>query len=300
MLKGAGALSGPRLLTVSRKGKEWTNMNQKVVKLLRIVLFGVLIAAVGVVIWRQAEYAGGRADYDKAAELAGLTETAAPSATPSATPSGGPAAAEETLPPEEKAPIRLEDVDLAALQQVNSDVIGWISIPDTELSYPVLQGEDNQYYLNHTWRKQRNGVGAIYMDYRFDPGLTDFYTLIYGHRMHNATMFGSLARYDSKAYWEEHPSVYIAHEGGVNEYDIFAAFEASVDSDVYRRGFSQTEDRDAFISWCLEQSVIDTGVRPTAEGRIITLSTCTQSGGAATRWVVLASLAETEENSSAG
>ena len=102
------------------------------------------------------------------------------------------------------------------------------------------------------------------------------------------------------AYWEEHPSVYVAHEGGVNEYDIFAAFEASVDSDVYRRGFSQTEDREAFISWCLEQSVIDTGVRPTAEGRIITLSTCTQSGGAATRWVVLASLAETEENSSAG
>lgn len=267
-------------------------MNQKVVKLLRIVLIGVLIVAVGVVIWRQVEYAGGQSDYDQAAELAGLSGTAAPSAPPSASPSGGPAAAEGTLPPEEEVPIRLEEVDLAALQQVNSDVIGWISIPDTELSYPVLQGEDNQYYLNHTWRKQRNGVGAIFMDCRFDPELTEFYTLIYGHRMHNATMFGSLARYEDAAYWQEHPSVYLVLEGGVNRYDIFAAFEASVDSDVYRRGFSQPEDREAFISWCLEQSVIDTGVRPTAEGRIITLSTCTQSGGAATRWVVLAALGE--------
>lgn len=262
-------------------------MNQKVVKALKIVLGLVLAVAVAVVLCRQVQYAGGRSDYDQAAELAGLSGSEAPFAT-----APGESLAPEQTPAADEAPARLEELDLAALQQVNSDVVGWISIPDTELSYPVLQGEDNQYYLEHTWRKQRNGMGAIFLDCRFDPGLTDFYTLIYGHRMHNATMFGSLARYEDAAYWQEHPSVYLVNEGGVNRYDIFAAFEAGVDSDVYRRGFSQTQDREVFITWCLEQSVIDTGVRPTAGGRIITLSTCTRSGGAATRWVVLAALEE--------
>lgn len=265
-------------------------MNRKVVKALQIVLAVVLAAAVAVVLWRQAEYAGGAADYDQAAELAGLNQ---PPAQPSAAPGESDPPEEPNTPEQDMA--MLEELDLDALREVNGDVVGWIAIPGTQLSYPVLQGTDNQYYLNHTWQKQRNGVGAIFLDYRLDAGLTDFYTLIYGHRMHNGTMFGSLARYgDDKGYWKEHPSVYLTLEEGVKRYDVFAAFEASVQSHVYRRGFSEREDREAFIAWCLEQSVIDTGVRPTADGRIITLSTCTQSGGAATRWVVLAALAEEE------
>lgn len=271
-------------------------MNRTVIKVLRLVLAGVLVTALAVVLWRQVEYARAEEDYEQAAKLAGLPEAgssapAVPAASEEPTEKPSESSSEEVRP-SEPVGIPLEEVDLAALKQVNSDVVGWISIPDTELSYPLLQGTDNQYYLNHTWRKKSNGMGAIYLDYHFDPGLTDFYAIIYGHRMHNASMFGSLARYEKQEYWSKHPSVYLVLQEGVVRYDIFAAFEAGVQSDIYRLGFSQTEDREAFVSWCLEQSVIDTGLVPSPNGRIITLSTCTESGGAATRWVVLAALAE--------
>ena len=96
----------------------------------------------------------------------------------------------------------LAELDLAALQGVNPDVKGWIVIPDTPLSYPLLQGGNNQYYLNHTWQGNRNPMGAIFLDSNAGPG--DFSTLIYGHRMHNETMFGSLAEYRDLEYWRAH------------------------------------------------------------------------------------------------
>lgn len=86
---------------------------------------------------------------------------------------------------------------------------GWILIPNTVISYPLLQGEDNQYYLNHTWKKWTSAVGAIFMDSQNNPNLTDFNTIVYGHRMNNGSMFASLKNYKKQSYWQAHPCVYI-------------------------------------------------------------------------------------------
>ena len=268
-------------------------MKGKWIKALKIVLAVVLVVGLSVVLYRQMEYANGAADYGEAAELAGVPKSL-PSAAPAVTAAPSESPAPEPAAEPDPALALLAQVDLAALQEVNDEVRGWICIPDTELSYPLMLGADNQYYLNHTWQGNRNGVGAIFLDYRASADLTDFYTLIYGHRMNNTSMFGSISQYKNVEYWQAHPSVYIVCEGGVKRYDIFSTFETDIYSDVYRRSFPTAEDREAFLAWCLEQSAIDTGIVPAADGNIITLSTCTNNNRDH-RWVVLAALADSME-----
>lgn len=180
-------------------------------------------------------------------------------------------------------------LDLGALQAVNRDVLGWIEIPGTELSYPLLQGADNYYYLTRSWKRWNNAGGAIYMDSAADPGLGDFHTIIYGHRMNNDSMFGTLRHYAEQAYLEEHPCVYIVLADGVYRYEVYAAFEAGVDSLVYASGLAGRED--ALIALGRDSSPVGVGIVPTAEDRLLTLSTCT-AWGHANRWVVQCRLAE--------
>lgn len=177
-------------------------------------------------------------------------------------------------------------LDLSPLREVNADVVCWIEIPGV-LSYPVLQGEDNAYYLSHAWDGEENAAGAVFLDYRASAGLTDFHTLLYGHRMRDGSMFGSLKQYSDVGFWQEHPSVCLSDEDGIRRYDIFAAYEVGVAEIVYRQDLSSAEDRQELLRFGLDNSVIDTGIVPTVTDTIITLSTCTGSGRNA-RWVVQA------------
>lgn len=179
----------------------------------------------------------------------------------------------------------LKNMDFAALREVNDDVLGWIFVPDTRISYPLLQGEDNDYYLKHTWRKYRNAVGAIFLEWQCSPDLSDFNTIIYGHRISNRSMFGILLKYKDISYWKKHPRVYITDDNGSHIYDIFAAYEAELDAPAYWLNVNQQSDKQEFIDYCLAQSVIDTGIVPTTNDQIVTLSTCTGNGHS-TRWVV--------------
>ena len=196
--------------------------------------------------------------------------------------------------PEEPDPYaeELALTDLTALRAVNPDVVGWISIPETQLSYPLLQGEDNEYYLNHTWEKAWSSAGSIYLESQVSPDLSDFNTIVYGHRMRDGSLFGSLRDYNKQDHWEAHPSVYIADNNGVHRYDIFAAHEVGVREITYGLKIESEKVKQAFIDFSLERSVIDTGVVPTVEDRILTMSTCTGTGYD-TRWVVQARLART-------
>ncbi|MDO4531983.1 MAG: class B sortase, partial [Bacillota bacterium] len=99
-----------------------------------------------------------------------------------------------------------------------------------------------------------------------------------------------LGNYSKQSYWEEHPYVYIYDENGAHRYEIFSAYEASVKSLTYQIGFSGDESKERFLEHCMTSSVIDTGVVPTLDDKILTLSTCTAYGSNSKRWVVQACL----------
>ena len=162
---------------------------------------------------QQLDYDRGAADYREARQLAGLAEAEPASVS--------------ALPEESALRQTLQEIDLPALQQINPDVIGWILIPGTGISYPLMQTEDNEYYLKHTWKREKNSTGAIFLDYRNSASFSDFNSLIYGHRMRNGSMFGSLHNYKETAFWQTSPGIYIINADGIYRYDIFAAYEAA-------------------------------------------------------------------------
>ena len=254
-------------------------MKKNLYRLAVVLLTLTLLGIGGYLLWKELDYRRGAEDYAAAADVAGLDQ------------SREDARDEVVQAPEDPFAAALAGTDLDALKELNPDVLGWIAIPDTELSYPLLQGEDNNWYLNHTWMGERSAVGAIFLECQCAPDFSGFNTIIYGHRMNNHSMFGTLREYKQQDFWSQHPAVYIVDSASVRRYEIFAAGEASVREVVYRLDIECSGLQQEFIDYCLEQSVIDTGVVPTAEDQVITLSTCT-GRGYATRWVVQAVLRE--------
>ena len=180
----------------------------------------------------------------------------------------------------------LAEIDLASLRAVNEEVLGWICIPDTPINYPLMDGDDNSFYLQHAWDKIPSFYGSVFLEQSNSSDLSDFNTILYGHNMGDENIFGSLKHYSNLSYWQEHPYVYIVDDRGVHRYEIFAAHEASNRSITYVLGFDD-ELREQFVEAAVDRSDIDTGIVPTPDDSVITLSTCT-GNGYDTRWVVQA------------
>ena len=272
-------------------------MKPKFRKALAALLAVICALCLGRTALQLVQYRQGDETYAQAEELAGLPDLSdlpvvdftggSGSVSSSASTDGAGEAPEEVPVWQDPYAQALKDMDFSALRQQNPDVLGWILIPGTRVSYPVVQGTDNSYYLDHTWRGGKNSVGAIFMDYRNSGDLSDFNTILYGHRMNNRSMFGTLSQYKSRSYWQAHPYVYLTDDSGTHRYEIFAAGEVSVDSDVYRLGLRSDSSRQSFLDSCLALSALNTGVTPHTYDKVLTLSTCTGNGHA-TRWVVQA------------
>lgn len=194
-------------------------------------------------------------------------------------PSATPIITEDVMIP---APIEDDDpnfeslykIDLAALREVNPDVVGWILIPDTKINYPIVQSEDNDYYLKHTWKKKKNSVGSIFMESRNNQDFTDYNTIIYGHNMDNGSMFHDLTNYTKKSFWKKHPYVYILSDWGIFRYDIFACYKAKINEPTYGLSFNETQTRQDFLDFAFEKSTLDSQIVPNVTDQILTLSTC--------------------------
>lgn len=272
-------------------------MKPKFRKALAALLAVICALCLGRTALQLVQYRQGDETYAQAEELAGLPDLSdlpvvdftggSGSVSSSASTDGAGEAPEEVPVWQDPYAQALKDMDFSALRQQNPDVLGWILIPGTRVSYPVVQGTDNSYYLDHTWRGGKNSVGAIFMECRNSSDLSDFNTIIYGHRMNNRSMFGTLSQYKSRSYWQAHPYVYLTDDSGTHRYEIFAAGEVSVDSDVYRLGLRSDSSRQSFLDSCLSLSALNTGVTPHTYDKVLTLSTCTGNGHA-TRWVVQA------------
>lgn len=266
--------------------------SNRIRQVLLVLLAVVLLISGLVLLWKHIDYRNGQDNYSAASELVGLGAAEVTSDPEQGDPAAGneseaemPEASEE---PDDPFLETMEDIDLEALREVNREVKGWITVKDTVISYPLMQGEDNSHYLSHTWDNSLNSVGAVFLDYRSHGGLEDFNSVIYGHNMRDGSIFGTLGLYIQEEYFKEHPYIYIATDQGVSRYDIFACYETDTNN-TYTLEFEDDDHRLRFIQDCLERSVVDSGVEPTVNDRIITLSTCT-GRGYSTRWVVQAVL----------
>lgn len=187
-----------------------------------------------------------------------------------------------------------ESIDFDKLLAKNDDVVGWIFNQNGIINYPVLKGDDNDYYLNRNVNKTKNVNGSIFMNCKNNGKFTDKHTLIYGHSMDNGTMFASLLKYRNQSYYDAYPSFYLYTPYGKYKLDVFSAFETKDGDRVYTMGYNSSDYSD-FISYAFSKSLIKADVSVANGDRLVTLSTCAYSSKKA-RFVVIAKVVPIEEN----
>jgi len=172
------------------------------------------------------------------------------------------------------------------LYQENEDIAGWVEIEGTQLNYPVVQGDDNSYYLTHNFYKKKERHGVPFMDYRNGIDELDFNTVLHGHNMKSDNqMFSELANYykggQALTYYRKHPLISFDTVYQQSEWKVFAVFSCSVNtsSDKFfgyydMLNMASNEEFEAFIEEVRSRSIFNIPVDVQPTDNILTLSTC--------------------------
>ena len=226
----------------------------------------------------QLEYRQGRDEYD---ELQKYTQVTAEQETAQEAPAEEDAVQDTfskldgPIVPHMKCPV---DVDFAPLKEINEDVIGWIYVGGVDISYPVVQGEDNDYYLHRTFMNTENFAGSIFMESGNAPDFSDPNTILYGHNMKDQSMFAKLRLLSDEEKYKNDPYIWILTPEHTYRYRIFSLHRVSYDGDVYTLFSGPSELVTDYIEKCAADSLVpfETGDAG-QDSRIITLSTCSSN-----------------------
>jgi len=182
-------------------------------------------------------------------------------------------------------------IDFAELKKINEEIIGWLEVKAIEISYPVAQSDDNDYYLHNTFEKKPVFAGFIFIDYNNKSDFSDQNTIVYGHNMKNGSMFGKLKQFRDPEVYNSNPFIWIYTPDKIYKYKIFSCQEVSATSVNYQISFKKDKDFKKYLEESKANSVVQTDVEVSTEDRIVTLSTCT--GNDTTRFVVQGKLVKT-------
>ncbi len=212
------------------------------------------------------------------AELAGPGGSAAPVAALDGAASGGsaaakpaadtPAQADDSTPAAEKS-----QMDFEKLLNINPDTVAWITLPDTVIDYPVVQGEDESYYLHHLFTGKRGASGCIFMDMTNAPDFSDRNTVLYGHHMKNGSMFAGLEKFGEQSYYDAHKTMTLFTPSGDHTVEWFAGYGTT--SDRVPTAFESDQAFSDFLAQAVTNSDFETDVQVLPTDRLLTLSTCT-------------------------
>lgn len=172
-----------------------------------------------------------------------------------------------------------EDTDTNTINNTDSNVIGSIHIDGTSISNEILQGSDNEYYLNHTKDGKYDIMGSIFMDYR--NNLEDRKLLIYGHnaRSLEGAPFHDLEMYVDKTFFNNHQYIDLTLNNESSKWQIFSVMIVPKTSNVHMKITFNDLEYLEHLNWMKENSLYDTGVTVSTTSKIITLQTCYFEGG---------------------
>ena len=180
--------------------------------------------------------------------------------------------------------------DLAALQAENPDCVGWLTIPDTTVDYPVVwTPEKPEHYLRRDFYGNHASGGTPFLDGRNKPQAEGQNLIVYGHNMLDGSMFKPVLQYFTPNFQVTHEDIYLELNGAQYHYQVLAALETNTRSPVYTyTDLNNTAEMEDFRAALLEETSLD--AIPQAEG-YLTLSTCNNQGGNS-RVLVIAVLVE--------
>lgn len=162
------------------------------------------------------------------------------------------------------------------LAKKNSDIRAWLVMDDGEISYPIVQGEDNDFYLHHTLQKALNFAGCLFLDYKNAGDFSDRNSVIYGHNMKSGAMFGKLKNYKNVSFRDKYPCFWIHCPLFSNQYVIFSCREVSSHDPIYNAGSVPFEFEEICNKACSSYKR-DLNISFSEEDKVVTLSTCSYS-----------------------
>ena len=188
---------------------------------------------------------------------------------------------------EEELPTQTEDnptpqpsassgINFTQLKATNSSTLGWIKVNNTRINYPIVQSNDNEYYLKHSFNHSLNSSGAIFLDYRNPANLSGKHSIIYGHGRVEGTMFGTLQNALSSS-WQNNSANHIINiftESETLQYKVFSAYRLPNTNDYLRTLFRNHSDFMEFVTMLKSRSVYNFGTEVSENDQILTLSTC--------------------------
>lgn len=161
------------------------------------------------------------------------------------------------------------------LQGKNPDVLGWISVYGTGIDYPLVQGANNDTYLNTNVTGEYALSGSIFLDCKNQKDFSDFNSIIYGHHMEKSAMFGDVGKFVEKAYFEEHPYGSLYYAGQNHGIEFFAALSVDAyDTGVYRPAVTGEEIQQEYLDGIWKKAVQKREQDVTTKDRLVLLSTC--------------------------
>ena len=167
-------------------------------------------------------------------------------------------------------------------KSVNDEVIGWVSVAGTNVSYPVARTDNNKYYLGRNVEKEKSRYGCIFMDFRNADALQQKHIILYGHNMKNGTMFHELANFKQRDFFDENRYIYFLWDGTDTVWEIFCAYTI-VSESIYpihtrfntAQNFADVMNSTIEYAKTVNPSNLDSSVVIKSTDQVITLLTCT-------------------------
>ncbi len=175
---------------------------------------------------------------------------------------------------EEEKPINEE---IASLLTVNPDVVGWLKVNNTNIDYPTVRANNNEYYLSHNIYLENDVNGWVFTDYRNDPLAVNDNLIIYAHnRYYSGVMFGTLSNTTKKSWYSKEENQIITYKT-LNEtykYKIFSIYKIYKTNDYIATSFTDAEAKNVFYNKLKDRSIYNFNVPVNGDDKILTLSTC--------------------------
>ncbi|MBR5164816.1 MAG: class B sortase [Ruminococcus sp.] len=176
-----------------------------------------------------------------------------------------------TASPELPADVKQSLIDSAvSLNDAYPDALGWLYIPDTVISYPVLQSDDNFYYLDHAYDGTPLKAGSVFLDYRCEGRFRNPINIVYAHNMKNGSMFAQITRFKNDSFFESHKYGWLATPETVYRIDFFSLAVADWHDSLYEGDTSISE----WIPHIYDKSAVSREMTYSNDDRFVSLSTC--------------------------
>lgn len=165
----------------------------------------------------------------------------------------------------------LFSIDWNELQQLNPDVQGWIYVPDSDISFPIVYSDNVLYYLNHTYLKEENMYGAIFFSQETPPDFSADNTIIYGHSSDVGNMFSGLAQFQNQQFFESHPIFWVLTPQKSYKVSVIAFMRVNTSHPVYNYGFGDYKKE---VLEAIKKDALQYRPQEIVSNKFVTLSTC--------------------------